>query len=374
MAEIATGSHAPVAMPLETGDVTPALVNTLLATTVPGTVASAVRVVESNVYGDGAVSTAARMRLEIDYAPDGGGALPRDVILKLARSPEYKLGEIYANEVGFYTGLRAELDDLEVPRALGGLFDPETQLFALLLEDLGTKQASFPNASALPSLDGIRALLDTLARLHARFWDSPRFRGDLAGMQTHLEGPVAQFMDGRVRGNIQREIDNEAFKNLFVQKLGTTADEMFRRLKAVQRHQARLPQTVLHGDTHIGNTYLCGNGRGGLLDWQLTVRGAAAHDVSYLIATGVDIADRRAHERDLLRFYLDRLAAYGVSSPPSQDAMFTEYRRGMHWGLYIGWLTTPVANYGWEINILNHIRLVTAYEDLGTASLVDSLD
>jgi hypothetical protein len=47
-----------------------------------------------------------------------------------------------------------------------------------------------------------------------------------------------------------------------------------------------------------------------------------------------------------------------------------EYRRTLVWGVYIGWLTTPVVNYGWEINVLNHLRLTTAYEDLETAKLV----
>ena len=45
----------------------------------------------------------------------------------------------------------------------------------------------------------------------------------------------------------------------------------------------------------------------------------------------------------------------------------------MIWGVYIGWLTTPVVNYGWEINVVNHLRLMTAYEDLDTASLLAEL-
>jgi hypothetical protein len=40
------------------------------------------------------------------------------------------------------------------------------------------------------------------------------------------------------------------------------------------------------------------------------------------------------------------------------------------WGVYIGWLTTPVVNYGWEINVMNHFRLTTAFEDHDTARLI----
>jgi hypothetical protein len=42
----------------------------------------------------------------------------------------------------------------------------------------------------------------------------------------------------------------------------------------------------------------------------------------------------------------------------------------MVWNVYVGWLTTPVVNYGWEINVMNHLRLVTAFEDLETGKLV----
>jgi aminoglycoside phosphotransferase (APT) family kinase protein len=177
---------------------------------------------------------------------------------------------------------------------------------------------------------------------------------------------------------IQHEIDSQVFKTELVGKLGTTGAELLAGVQAVQRHQSTLSQTVLHGDTHLGNTYLLpGTGPeapgGGLLDWQLSVRGHHMHDVNYLITTALSIAERRLHERDLLAFYLDRLAAEGVRDLPPFEATFREYRRALVWGVYIGWLTTPVVNYGWEINVVNHLRLTTAYEDHGTAALVNEV-
>jgi hypothetical protein len=94
------------------------------------------------------------------------------------------------------------------------------------------------------------------------------------------------------------------------------------------------------------------------------------HDVNYLITTSLSIADRRNNERELLSYYLDRLTANGVRTPLSFEQAWVEYRRTLVWGVYVGWLTTPVVNYGWEINVLNHLRLTTAYEDLETAKLV----
>src|SRR3546814_1202842 len=96
------------------------------------------------------------------------------------RSPDFLIGPLYQNEVRFYNRLRHELTDIEAPFSLGGAYDPETQQFALLLGDLTLQGARFPNVLSPVSLDELRALLDPLARLHARYWQSPRFGGDLS--------------------------------------------------------------------------------------------------------------------------------------------------------------------------------------------------
>ena len=50
-----------------------------------------------------------------------------------------------------------------------------------------------------------------------------------------------------------------------------------------------------------------------------------------------------------------------------------EYRRAQAWNTYIGWLTCPVENYGWEINVGNHIRLLTAYRDLDSGCAIEDI-
>jgi hypothetical protein len=110
-----------------------------------------------------------------------------------------------------------------------------------------------------------------------------------------------------------------------------------------------------------------------LVDWQLSVRGFCMHDVTYLLATGLSVEQRRRHERELLAYYLDSLRAAGVERPPDPHAAFLEYRRAVAWCVYVGWLTTPIENYGWEITVMNHVRLLTAYRDLETAAAIASL-
>lgn len=350
--------------------ITPDYVTGLLSEAHPGVVVEDVEVVDAKTYGEQMVSTAGRALLRLRYR--GETDLPTQLVLKIPRGVDTIMAPFYANEVSFYRRIRPELA-IEAPRCFGGAFDAETSSFGLLLEDLTLRDVRFPNVTQPVTPETVRHLLDTLAALHARYWESPRFSGDLAFVEAHVGGGVSELMNGAAPIVIQHEIDTENFKREMVQRLRTTGPELLAGVQAVQRHQAGLPQTLLHGDTHLGNTYILPDGRGGLLDWQLMVRGHAMHDVNYLVTTALSIGDRRAHERELLTYYLARLRAEGVVQPPSFEDAWREYRRTLVWGVYIGWLTTPVVNYGWEINVLNHLRLTTAFEDLETAKLVAEL-
>jgi thiamine kinase-like enzyme len=360
-------------MPSSSQDITPDLINAIIHPWHPEIMIDTVDIAESKEYGDGMVSTAARAVIDVTYSSANSKNLPSRLVFKLARSPDFKIGPLYANEVRFYNLLRPEFLDVEAPLCLGGAYDPATEQFGLLLEDLTLRGARFPNTTVHVSLAEVESVLEQLARVHAQYWLSPRFNTDLSWVETHVAGPLAEFMQNHVPPVIQQEIDTENFKRELVERLRTTGEELRRGTRKLHEHQQTLPYTLLHGDTHLGNTYLLPEGRGGLLDWQLSVRGHHMHDVNYLITTALSIGTRRKHERDLLTFYLDRLKAFGVSEPPSFEDSWTEYRRTLVWGVYIGWLTTNVANYGWEINILNHLRLTTAFEDHETSKLVAEL-
>ena len=360
------------AHPISTDGITPDYLNGLLAEAMPGVVVDAVEIIDAKTYGEQMVSTAGRVVVDVRLAAGSRTDIPTRLVIKLTRAIDKIMAPFYANEVAFYRRIRPELD-LEAPRCFGGDFDPCTTYFGLILEDLTARGATFPNTTVRTTPQDARALLDTLATLHAKYWQSPRFSGDLAWVESHVSGDVATMMNDVAPHHIAHEIETENFKRELVQRLRTNAVELLAGVQAVQRHQSRLQQTLLHGDTHLGNTYLLPDGKAGLLDWQLMVRGHHIHDVNYFITTALSIADRRAHERELLLYYLDRLAQAGAADVPAFDDAWTEYRRTLVWGVYIGWLTTPVVNYGWEINVLNHLRLTTAYEDHETAKLVDAV-
>jgi hypothetical protein len=90
------------------------------------------------------------------------------------------------------------------------------------------------------------------------------------------------------------------------------------------------PQTLVHGDSHVGNTYALPDGRAGLLDWQVVFSTRGVREISYFVAGALDRGLRRAHERDLIQRYLDGLTAAGVADPPSYEQAWDDYRFFVH--------------------------------------------
>ena len=373
-----------VSLPTDPGDLSLDVLNRLVREEHPDAAIAAFTITESHSVGLGHASSAGRICIAVDYAAGSPAELPTNIVLKVAKAdPGDPLrpdpiggaqGALYRNEVNIYRHLKPA-SFLEAPRFLGGAYDPGSNALLLMLEDLRDRGVSFTHVDAPTSLERMMSLLDQLAILHARFWNSPDLKASEGWMEAHVRGTIHdQFASPYVLPpHMADQLAKEQFKREMVERLGTDVTGLFRQVHRLQAHQATLAQTVCHGDTHIGNTYVLPGDRGGLFDWQLASRGFALHDVSYLIATGLTVGERRRHERELLRYYREQLRANGVADAPSLDALWTEYARAMVWGVYIGWLITPVVNYGWEITVMAHLRTMTAYEDLDTSRLIDAL-
>lgn len=351
--------------------ITPEYINSLIAEVDPSIRVESLKTAGSKEYGEQFVSTSGRAILDVKYTADSPPGLPERLVLKITRAAEKTMvpfdfiSPLYQNEVNFYKHIRPELN-LETPRCFGSDYDHENHAcFSILLEDVTVRGAEFLNVTKHVSVENMRQLLATQAKLHAHFWQSPRLLkgGDLDWVQTQVDGAVAGLLMTAVAPFIQNEIDTVQHKREMIQAIGKTGPELLAGTLALHRHQQTLPYTLVEGDMHIGNTYRLPDGAGGLIDWQLMTRSHHMHDVNYIITTGLTVEDRRNHERDLLKFYLERLGAEGGFVPPTFEQTWPDYCRCLEWGVYIGWLTCPVVNYGWEINVINHLRLITAYND-----------
>ena len=119
---------------------------------------------------------------------------------------------------------------------------------------------------------------------------------------------------------------------------------------------------VIHADPHSGNSYLDADGRACWLDWQIVQRGHWTTDVSYHLATVLDVEDRRAHEAELLRHYLRELESCGAPAPPWDDA-WEQYTLGFSYGYFL-WVITRISS---RAVVLIHIpRLAAALTDHDT--------
>lgn len=296
------------ALPTSADDLTLDVLNRIVGREAPEALLTGFDVLESHVWGGGNASSAGRIIIQPRYAapaPD----LPGKLVLKVARAapeePDKPIpiagagGALYQNEVAVYERLRPSTF-LEAPRTFGGAHDQQSNALLLIMEDLGERGGSFASVivptSMEPSMERMQSILEQLAVLHARYWQSPQLETSLSWMEAHTEGWLHdQFSNpAAVPRFIAQQVEQEQFKKEMVERLSVTTDDLFAQLLKVQQHRARLPQTVCHGDTHIGNTYILPGDSAGLLDWQLTSRGYAMHDVSYIIATGLSVAQRRA--------------------------------------------------------------------------------
>jgi len=366
---LAVSPWAPAPRPYRATDVEPAWLTSVLAAGVAGARIESIREL------GGTAGTTDRRRLALDWNAAGisAGLAPSVFIKSTAASAKNRAMVaglwMAVNEVKFYRTVRPALDDIapEVHAASAG----HGARFLLVLEDLvaaGGRPYSLADDCTLEHAEG---LVTALARLHSRFWQSPRLVTDLSWAAPMTGRPgfgllARQFR--RVRRRFLAEADER--------EVGPAARRM---LAIVNEHDLALyrtwadgPQTLLHGDSHFGNTYALADGRAGLLDWQVVFRGRGMREVSYFLCGGLSTELRRTHERALIGRYLDTLAAEGVAEPPTWDEAWEDYR----FFAYDAWDSVAITAL-WPglqapeavANCLDRTRV--AVEDLAVDEIVD---
>jgi aminoglycoside phosphotransferase (APT) family kinase protein len=125
--------------------------------------------------------------------------------------------------------------------------------------------------------------------------------------------------------------------------------------------------TVLHGDSHPGNTYFR-DGRAGLLDWQVVRRGHPSRDLTYTLVLGMPTSERRAAERDLLDVYRTALASSGGPDFDG-DELWTRYRQAVTYAFVSPLTTAGLGGMQTEaISMEGLARAVAAIDDLETVA------
>jgi len=130
------------------------------------------------------------------------------------------------------------------------------------------------------------------------------------------------------------------------------------------------PQTLLHGDSHLGNTFFDGE-TVGLLDWACTCHAPGIRDVSYYLCNSIPSEARRERERGLLERYLARLASAGGEAPAFDEA-WRQYRLFAVCSWIAATVTAAVGSrmQPIEIGMRAMERATAAVVDLDTAALL----
>lgn len=301
-------------------DVTPEFLAEVLTAAAPGA-----RLLQVTVAAEHAGMTD-RRRLLLSWDDAGQAAgLPRAVFVKATPEGPF-LRETLAvlhmaeNEVNFYNRVQPEVPDL-APRAHYARSYPGGR-FLLVVEDLESAGLRPYVLADECTLAHALAVAEAQARLHARYWESPRFATDLSWVRprtrrfgfhwhqatfglaraAYLDGPAGQLLPPELRDLVRFWDAND---------------------RAVYDYWDSLPQTVLHGDSHLANTFARPDGRAGYYDWQVVYRGHGPRDLAYFVLNGVSDELRRAHERDIFGRYAGTLRELGVAF--DEDRLWRDY-------------------------------------------------
>jgi hypothetical protein len=249
------------------------------------------------------------LRLTPDYATPGAG--PANFIAKLASSPERATqllhsSRSYEREVAFYRDLVPLGVGLRVPRAYSADFEPTTGEFVLLLENV--TRAAVGDIVEGCSLAQVRAVVKSLARMHARWWRSEILDDDLFTSSDAIASAMAAraVAGAPIAPRIWGEtLSVEAARALHT--IGPAFAELWMRDRATQ------PMTLAHGDVHGGNVlFPREGGEPVFIDWQGPRRGRGLHDVARFMLLSVAAETRREAEDELITEYHEELVRGGA--------------------------------------------------------------
>ncbi|MET0986738.1 MAG: phosphotransferase [Steroidobacteraceae bacterium] len=286
---------------------------------------------------DEGTSNRRRIFLKYNEAGDRAG-LPASVFCKATQGLESRLvlglNRSTEGETIFYNQIRPVLD-IEAPIGLFANVDTETLNSILIMKDMGG-QVQFCDHKTPISLERARSQVELLAKLHGSFYGKPERQKLLQPYLSlkewcDLTEEAFIWSDARMRGF-------QAGEAVIPPRLFRRADEVESATRRVLDGHTQLPTTLIHSDVHLKNWYVAANGRMGLSDWQICVKGCGVRDLAYAVSTSLTIENRRAWEMDLIKHYVECVAAEDAT-PLSFDQTVLLYRQQLLGGLAM-WTST----------------------------------
>ncbi len=322
--------------------------------------------VESVTVLDATDGSASRLRIALTYAPGRDEGLPPTIFVKRNLEHFSFPSEMYSTEVRMYRDVLPQLR-VEQPTVFAIESAGDDVEFTILMEDLSRRPGGRLGIVLEPNtVDDVGAVLDTVAGLHAPWWGGDRLDSEARWLTPPLVNPPMQFWR-EIGPRLTRRHLERGHRAPLVDRSVWTDHALWNGFDRLLSVMDSGPHTLLHGDVHAGNVYYVhgvDGTVGGLLDWQLSLRGCWALDVTYLLITALDPDQLAGAEHDLIDRYLQRLAGAGVT-PPSHDEAYLAYRCHVLYGVLM-WLITPDGVHTDEAQLGYLSRCLAAAERLDT--------
>ncbi len=306
-----------------------------------------------------------------------GEGLPATAFVKLppAKRPTRVMGELAGlgrNEVRFYRDVAPSVP-VRTPTALAAAHDPASGQWALVLQDLGERDATFFDTTSALTPDQAAAVLDQLAVLHGRGAGAIAGGLDLSWASTVATDPMLPLVQLSLRG-MRRRVEGHAGGPDAVG--GEAGHRVLRHYRTIAAELDEGPQTVLHGDCHPGNLYLDGpdvSAGAGLFDFQVLRRGNPLRDVAYFLTLSLAPEDRRTHERDLVEHHRAALAAHGGPALDA-DTAWRYHRRSVAYAFVAAYFVAGVDGLqSDDVRDSGLARASAALTDLDTVGALTTL-
>lgn len=346
-------------------EITPAWMTAVLNEHFPEVVVDDVRVV---LRDDG---TNRRARLALTYSAGGG---PATVFAK-AVDPEH--ADLVALTSGLYHEPRLFSSrvplPLDHPAVYSAVIDEDRRDFLMIMEDVVARGADPRDATRPMTVEQVASGVRGLARLHSRYWgDRLTSRRELDWVEPFvafagLEYAPLHIAHERLGDSVPAVVRDLSGTELF-------CDIWARYIGSLNGSALTSAPTLLHGDPHIGNTYVMPDGTVGFLDWQMVRRGDYSLDLGYFLQGALTIDDRRRSERALLGEYRDALLLPAAELPSEQD-IWLRYRASVAHGLAI-WMATLSGGDAWQradICLALAQRYGAAFVDLDTREALEAI-
>jgi hypothetical protein len=307
-------------------------------------------------------------RLRITYA--GAGAGPESVVAKIrgGKPVQVQMDQamgLFERERRFYTELAGY-----VPVRTAALFyagDGDTT--PLLLQDLGGLRMGDQQHGI--AVDDAAAMMDSLAALHARFWQSPELTADWLVSPT--EGVYCQMIAQVVSSGAPAVAERFAGRVSDVTLAAVT--EAAQDWNQVLQRCAEGPHTLTHNDCRLDNVFFDGPSAAQtvtpyLIDWQVPAATRGTQDVANLLAGSMNVDDLAQHWEGLVGRYHDGLLAGGVSDYSRQQCV-QHYRQSIIYPLgqglaLLGALDTGDGRGLGEISVLRCLKHIEALDAFAT--------